>query len=43
MEINRFLQSQIESKLFKKKAKGKMIGMEALGWGTWILFIIAIS
>jgi hypothetical protein len=28
---------------YKKKAKGKMIGMEALGWGTWILFLIAIS
>ncbi len=25
---------------YKKKAKGQLIGMEALGWGTWILLIL---
>lgn len=27
---------------YKKKAKGQLIGMEALGWGTWILFILVL-
>lgn len=25
---------------YKKKAKGQLIGMEALGWGAWILLVI---
>jgi hypothetical protein len=28
---------------YKKKAKGQLIGMEALGWGAWILFVLAAS
>lgn len=28
---------------YKKKAKGQLIGAEALGWGAWLLFIFAIS
>jgi hypothetical protein len=27
---------------YKKKAKGQLIGMEALGWGAWILFVLII-
>lgn len=27
---------------YKKKAKGQMIGMEALGWGTWILLALVL-
>ncbi len=26
---------------YTKKAKGQLIGIEALGWGAWILFILA--
>ncbi len=25
---------------YKKKAKGQLIGMEALGWATWVLLIL---
>jgi len=25
---------------YKKKAKGQLIGMEALGWGAWILLVL---
>lgn len=28
---------------YKKKAKGQLIGMEALGWGAWILFALAVG
>lgn len=28
---------------YKRKAKGQLIGMEAAGWGAWILFIIALG
>ncbi|MCC7332985.1 MAG: hypothetical protein IT232_10310 [Flavobacteriales bacterium] len=28
---------------YKKKAKGQLIKMEALGWGAWILFVIAVT
>ncbi len=28
-------------KCYRKKAKGQLIGMEALGWGAWILFVLA--
>lgn len=28
---------------YKKKAKGQLLGMEALGWGAWILFVIMVS
>jgi len=27
---------------YKKKAKGQLIGMEALGWGAWILLLLII-
>lgn len=27
---------------YKKKAKGQLIGMEALGWGTWILLLLVL-
>ena len=27
---------------YKKKAKGQLIGMEALGWGAWVLIILLI-
>lgn len=27
-------------KCYKKKAKGQLIGMEALGWGSWILIAL---
>ncbi|MFT4757499.1 MAG: hypothetical protein ACI91R_002153 [Vicingaceae bacterium] len=27
---------------YKKKAKGQLIGMEALGWGTWILLLLIL-
>ena len=27
---------------YKKKAKGQLIGMEALGWGTWILILLML-
>lgn len=27
---------------YKKKARGKLIGMEALGWGAWILLLLAL-
>jgi hypothetical protein len=29
-------------KCYKRKAKGQLIGMEALGWGTWILLLLAL-
>lgn len=25
---------------YRKKARGQLIGMEALGWGAWILFVL---
>ena len=28
---------------YKKKAKGQLIGAEALGWGAWILSVLVIS
>lgn len=28
-------------KCYKKKAKGQLIGMEALGWGIWIVIVLA--
>lgn len=28
---------------YKKKAKGSLIGMEAAGWGAWILFAVIVS
>ncbi|PKQ66701.1 hypothetical protein BZG01_10535 [Labilibaculum manganireducens] len=27
---------------YRKKAKGQLIGMEALGWGAWILLVLAL-
>lgn len=27
---------------YRKKAKGQLIGMEALGWGTWILLLLIL-
>jgi len=27
---------------YKKKAKGQLIGMEALGWGAWVLLVLAL-
>jgi hypothetical protein len=27
---------------YKKKAKGQLVGMEALGWASWIVIVIAI-
>jgi len=27
---------------YKKKAKGQLIGMEALGWGAWILLLLIL-
>lgn len=27
---------------YKKKAKGQLIGMEALGWGTWIILALLL-
>ncbi len=27
---------------YKKKAKGQLIGMEALGWGSWILLLLIL-
>ena len=27
---------------YRSKAKGRLIGMEALGWGTWILLLLVI-
>ncbi|HRF79774.1 MAG TPA: hypothetical protein PL070_06780 [Flavobacteriales bacterium] len=27
---------------YKRKAKGQLIGMEALGWGAWILLLLII-
>ncbi|MFT5824411.1 MAG: hypothetical protein ACI8ZM_005679 [Crocinitomix sp.] len=27
---------------YKKKAKGQLIGMEAIGWGAWILLILVL-
>ncbi len=41
MSTNKDLFSDPEYLLcYKKKAKGKLIGMEALGWGTWILALV---
>lgn len=28
---------------YRKKAKGQLIGMEALGWGAWLLLILLFS
>jgi hypothetical protein len=28
---------------YKKKAKGQLIGMEALGWGAWIIIVLLAS
>jgi hypothetical protein len=28
---------------YKKQAKKQMLGMDALGWGAWVLFIITIA
>lgn len=28
---------------YKKKAKGSLIGMEAAGWGSWLLFVLLVS
>jgi len=28
---------------YKKKAKGQLIGMEALGWGAWIVLVMVTS
>lgn len=28
---------------YKKKAKGQLIGMEALGWGAWIVLVLVTS
>lgn len=28
---------------YKKRAKGQLIGMEALGWGAWILTVLVIG
>ena len=28
---------------YKRKAKGQLIGAEALGWGAWILFVLAVG
>jgi hypothetical protein len=28
---------------YKKKAKGQLLAMEALGWAAWILVVVAIS
>ena len=28
---------------YKRRAKGRLIGAEAIGWGAWILFILIIS
>ena len=28
---------------YKKKARGKLLGMEAAGWGTWILLLLLIA
>lgn len=30
-------------KCYKQKAKGQLIGMEALGWGAWIAFVLIAS
>jgi hypothetical protein len=27
---------------YKKKAKGQLIGMEAIGWGSWILLLLIL-
>jgi hypothetical protein len=27
---------------YRKKAKGQLIGMEALGWGSWILLLLVL-
>ena len=27
---------------YKKKAKGQLIGMEALGWGAWVLLLLVL-
>jgi hypothetical protein len=27
---------------YKKKAQGQLIGMEALGWGAWVLLILVL-
>ena len=28
---------------YRKKAKKQLIGMEALGWGAWILFVLVVG
>jgi hypothetical protein len=28
---------------YKKKAKGQLIGMEALGWGAWLVIVLVTS
>lgn len=28
---------------YKKKAKGQLVGAEALGWGAWILFVLVLG
>lgn len=28
---------------YRRKAKGQLIGMEALGWGAWVLFVLTIA
>ncbi len=28
---------------YRKKAKGQLVGMEALGWAAWILFALSLS
>ena len=28
---------------YKKKAKGQLIGMEAIGWGAWILLVLVFA
>lgn len=41
---NKDLMSDMEYiSCYKKKAKGQLIGMEALGWGTWILLLLVAS
>jgi len=27
---------------YRKKAKGQLIGMEALGWGSWLLLLLVL-
>ena len=43
MSANKELFSDLEYlSCYKSKAKGQLIGMEALGWGAWILFVLVI-